>query len=118
MANRFTAGNKAISECDRCGIRVKLKDLKKLVIKTKQVAIKVCNECWEEDHPQLQLGMYPVADPQAVRDPRPDFAGYVQSRDIQWGWAPVGGARSNDNGLTPNDLVAVGYVGTVAVSTA
>lgn len=80
MANRFTAGNKAISECDRCGIRTKLKDLKKLVIKTKQVAIKVCNECFEEDHPQLQLGMYPVADPQAVRDPRPDFAGYAQSR--------------------------------------
>lgn len=80
MANRFTAGNKAISECDRCGIRVKLKDLKNLVIKTKQVSIKVCNECWEEDHPQLQLGMYPVADPQAVRDPRPDFAGYAQSR--------------------------------------
>lgn len=81
MANRFTAGNKAISECDRCGIRTKLKDLKKLVIKTKQVAIKVCNECWEEDHPQLQLGMYPVSDPQAVRDPRPDFSGYPQSRE-------------------------------------
>ncbi len=130
MANRFTAGNKAIAECDRCGIRVKLKDLKKLVIKTKQVAIKVCNECWEEDHPQLQLGMYPVSDPQAVRDPRPDFNAYYQSgatatgsigegsRVIQWGWNPVGGARSNDNGLTPNNLVAAGYVGTVAVTTA
>lgn len=80
MANRFTAGKKAIAECDRCGQRFKLKDLKKEVIKTKQVAIKVCNECWSPDHPQLQLGMYPVADPQAVRDPRPDFAGYAQSR--------------------------------------
>ena len=115
MANRFTVGAKAISECDRCGIRVKLKDLKNLVIKTKQVAIKVCNECFEEDHPQLQLGMYPVSDPQAVRDPRPDFAGYVQNRDIQWGWLPVGGAQSIDNGLTPNYLVSVGYVGIVTV---
>lgn len=130
MANRFTAGKKAIAECDRCGIRVKLKDLKKLIIKTKQVAIKVCNECWEPDQPQLQLGMYPISDPQAVRDPRPDFNAYYSSgvtaddsigggsRVFQWGWAPVGGASNFDNGLTPNDLVAVGYVGTVAVVTA
>lgn len=129
MANRFTVGNRAISECDRCGIRVKLKDLKKLVIKTKQVAIKVCNECWEEDHPQLQLGYYPVADPQAVRDPRPDFAGYYASgvlangsigegsRVIQWGWNPVGGAQSFDTGMTPNALISTGYIGTVTVVT-
>jgi hypothetical protein len=130
MANRFTAGKKAIAECDRCGIRVKLKDLKKLIIKTKQVAIKVCNECWEPDQPQLQLGMYPISDPQAVRDPRPDFNAYYASgvtaddsigggsRVFQWGWNPVGGASNFDNGLTPNSLVAVGYVGTVAVTTA
>ena len=130
MANRFTAGKRAIAECDRCGIRVKLKDLKKLIIKTKQVAIKVCNECWEPDQPQLQLGMYPISDPQAVRDPRPDFNAYYESgvtaddsigggsRVFQWGWNPVGGASNFDNGLTPNALVAVGYVGTVAVVTA
>jgi hypothetical protein len=115
MANRFTAGKRAISECDRCGIRVKLKDLKKLVIKTKEVAIKVCHECWEADHPQLQLGMYPVSDPQAVRDPRPDFAGYVQSRDIFWGWNPVGGSSGFDAALTPNPLAPVGIVGFVTV---
>jgi hypothetical protein len=96
---------------------VKLKDLRNLVIKTKRVAIKVCNECWEPDHPQLQLGMYPVEDPQAVRDPRPDFAGYVQNRDIQWGWKPVGGGRFFDAVLTPNTLVSVGYVGIVTVQT-
>lgn len=115
MANRFTAGVKAISECDRCGIRVKLKDLKKLVIKTKQVAIKVCSECWEPDHPQLQLGMYPVADPQAVRDPRPDFAGYVENRDIQWGWNPVGGSSGFDAVLTPNNLASQCKVGQVTI---
>lgn len=116
MANRFTLGAKAISECDRCGFRFKLKELKELVIKTKQVNIKVCHTCWEEDHPQLQLGMYPVADPQAVRNPRPDFAGYVENRDIQWGWNPVGGARGFDNALTPNTLVGVGYVGSVQIT--
>jgi hypothetical protein len=115
MANRFTAGKKAIAECDRCGIRVKLKDLQNLIIKTKEVAIKVCRECWEPDQPQLQLGMYPVDDPQAVRDPRPDFAGYVENRDIQWGWAPVGGSRGFDVALTPNTLVAAGIVGIVTI---
>jgi len=125
MSNRFTAGNRAIAECDRCGIRVKLKDLKNLVIKTKRVAIKVCTECWEEDHPQLQLGMFPVADPQAVRDPRPDFNAYRASgvtvtgsigegsRIIEWGWAPVGGGSALS--LTPNSLVGTARVGSVSV---
>lgn len=117
MANRFTVGAKAIAECDRCGVRVKLKDLKKLVIKTKQVSIKVCNQCWDPDHPQLQLGMYPVADPQAVRDPRPDFAGYVENRDIQWGWNPIGGSSFFDAVLTPNTLVTQTFVGQVTIST-
>lgn len=113
MANRFTEGKRAIAECDRCGFRFKLKDLKNLVIKTRQVSIKVCSTCWEEDHPQLQLGMHPISDPQAVRDPRPDFAGYPESRDIQWGWNPVGGG----NGFvgTPNTLQSNTALGTVTV---
>lgn len=113
MANRFAQGKRAIAECDRCGFRFKLKDLKNLVIKTRQVSIKVCSTCWEEDHPQLQLGMYPIADPQAVRDPRPDFAGYPESRDIQWGWNPVGGGNALSG--SPNTLVSSGAVGTVTV---
>jgi hypothetical protein len=128
MPNRFASGKYAIAECDRCGQRYKLKVLKKLVIKTKQVSIKVCPECWEPDQPQLSLGLYPVNDPQALREPRPDVSYYQSgldtigepsggSRVIQWGWAPVGGARSNDNGLTPNNLLAVGNVGTVTVIT-
>jgi hypothetical protein len=135
MGNRFSSGKNSIAECDRCGFRFKLKVLKKLVIKTKQVTIKVCPTCWEPDQPQLQLGMYPVQDPQAVREPRPDVsyrqAGYTGlqltlntdfgdpsggSRIIQWGWAPVGGASANDAGLTPNALTSKGVVGSVTIS--
>jgi hypothetical protein len=135
MGNRFSSGKNSIAECDRCGFRFKLKVLKKLVIKTKQVTIKVCPTCWEPDQPQLQLGMYPVQDPQAVREPRPDVsyrqAGYTGlqltlntdfgdpsggSRIIQWGWAPVGGASANDAGLTPNALAPVSIVGNVTIS--
>lgn len=120
MASQFSTGKFAIAECDRCGFRYKLKQLKTLVIKTKNVNILVCPECWEPDHPQLSLGLYPVNDPQAVRNPRPDTSYYQSgvggdggSRVFQWGWAPVGGAR--DDGLTPNDLVADGAVGVVTV---
>lgn len=126
MGNRFAQGRRAIAICDRCGFQFQLKELKELVIKTKQVNIKVCKECWEPDQPQLQLGMFPVDDPQGLRNPRPDSS-YLQSglladgfagggsRDIQWGYNPVGGAHSTDAGLTPNDLVLNMEVGTVTI---
>jgi hypothetical protein len=141
MPNRFASGKYAIAECDRCAQRYKLKELRTLTIKTKNVNIRVCPECWEPDQPQLSLGMYPVDDPQALRNPRPDTS-YFQSglnglqltndvgpgindtggpkmgsRIIQWGWNPVGGARDFDTDLTPNDLIAAGQVGIVTVTT-
>jgi hypothetical protein len=141
MPSKYASGKHSIAECDRCGQRYKLVELKKLVIKTKQVSIKVCQECWEPDQPQLQLGMYPVNDPQGVREPRPDISYYMSgnsglqtsdtngnaldqfgypeggSRVFQWGWAPVGGARSFDSSLTPNYLICIGQTGTVTIST-
>lgn len=128
MPNRFSSGKYAIAECDRCGQRYKLKELKKLVIKTKTVNILVCPECYEPDQPQLSLGLYPVNDPQAVRNPRPDVSYQVSGLDVegdpsggsrifQWGWNPVGGARFFDTALTPNNLIAVVQLGTVTVTT-
>jgi hypothetical protein len=128
MGNRFASNKIAIAMCDRCGFQFRLRELRTLIVKTKQINMLVCNECWEPDQPQLQLGMYPVDDPQAIRNPRKDNT-YVQSgiladgsigggsRDIQWGWNPVGGARNFDSALTPNDLVMRGQVGTVQVVT-
>lgn len=123
MPSSFASARNSIAECDRCGFRYKLTQLKTLVIKTKNVSIKVCPECWEPDQPQLQLGLYPVNDPQAVREPRPDLSYYEignngagGSRVIQWGWNPVGGARDTDSGLTPNDLIAEGQIGTVTIA--
>lgn len=142
MGNRFASGKNAIAECDRCAFRFKLTRLKKEVIKTKTYNLLVCPQCWDPDQPQLQLGMYPVDDPQGLRDPRPDIS-YRQSgntglqlingsstiqdavgfpsegsRDFQWGWNPVGGARGIDDGLTPNNLVMSVQIGTVTVVTA
>jgi hypothetical protein len=141
MPSKFASGKYAIAECDRCGQRYKLKELKKLIIKTQIVNLKVCPSCWDPDQPQLSLGLYPVNDPQAVRDPRPDVSYQVSgtnglqtninggpgidgagtseggSRIIQWGWNPVGGAQAYDTGLTPNNLVLGVQLGTVTVVT-
>jgi len=128
MPTKYASGKNAIAECDRCGERYKLKELKKLIIKTKQVNILVCPECWDPDQPQLHLGMYPISDPQAIRDPRPDTSyytsglgadGYISdgSRQIQWGYSPVGGSSSFDSILTPNDLIAVGQINSVTITT-
>lgn len=128
MPNRFASGKYSIAMCDICGFQFKLKKLQSQVVKTKQINDKVCPECWSPDHPQLQLGMYPVEDPQAVRGPRRDTT-YVTSglnvdgfpsggsRDIQWGWNPVGGASQYDSGLTPNYLALTVSIGTVTIST-
>jgi hypothetical protein len=128
MGNRFASGKNAIAECDRCGQRFKLKILKTEIIKTKQYNLMVCPPCWDPDHPQLQLGMYPVDDPQALRNPRPDRSYVISglladgelgggSRIFQWGWNPVGGSSGFDAGLTPNYLVLAVELGTVGVTT-
>ena len=141
MGNRFSSGKNAISQCDRCNFRFKLHDLKIQVVKTKPYQLRVCSSCFDPDHPQLQLGMWPVDDPQGVRDPRPDntylqggttglqitqgggtgqnAVGYTSSgsRVFQWGWNPVGGSRNFDDGLTPNNLVLTVNLGTVSVAT-
>ena len=113
--------------CDRCGQQFKLTALRKEIQKTKIYNLLVCPQCFDPDQPQLLLGMYPVDDPQAVRNPRKDTT-YVTaginaggsltggSRDIQWGWNPVGGASNFDVALTQNYLVATTFVGTVTVT--
>jgi hypothetical protein len=140
MATQYASGKHAIAECDRCGQRFMLKDLKKEIIKTKLFQIKVCPECWDPDQPQLSLGMHPVYDPQAVREPRPDVSYYASgtsgirtnsstgnavtqngypeegSRIFQWGWNPIGGSSGIDSSLTPNDLKVHFKIGTCTIS--
>lgn len=124
MSNKYAAGRIAIAECDRCGQRYKLKQLKELVIRTKKTNIMVCPTCWEPDHPQNLQGMYPVQDPQALKNPRRDNSYLASglnannnigegSRIFQWGFNPVGGGTGV---LTPNDLISVSQTGTVGVS--
>ena len=98
MPNKFSSGKFAIAECDRCGQRYKLKELKKLVVKQQIKNILVCPSCWEPDQPQLSLGMYPVDDPQAVRNPRPDVSYQVS-----------GSSGLQINGTNDTTLQGVGF---------
>ncbi len=128
MGNRFASGRNAIAECDRCSFRFKLTELRSEVVKGRNINNLVCRQCWSPDQPQLMLGTFPVDDPQALRNPRPDRS-YVSSgtlvdgyqgegsRVIQWGWNPVGGSQFFDDALTPNPLALVVQVGTVSIVT-
>lgn len=113
MGAPFASGKHAFGFCDRCGFRTKLFDLKKEVVKQKITGLLVCPECWTPDQPQLMLGTFPVYDPQALRNPRPDRP--RESRDIQWNWAPVGGFNTNVDPSTPDAMLVTGYVGTVTI---
>lgn len=136
MASKFAFGKHSFGYCDYCGFRYPLKTLKPLVIKTKPTNILVCPTCWVPDQPQLQLGMYPVNDPQALRNPRPDNTFWQSglgglritaagtdygtpgegSRVIQWGWAPVGLNNPLDLPDLVNTLVGVSAFGTISAS--
>ena len=70
--------------------------------------------------------MYPVQDPQALRNPRRDNSYLVSgltvddtlaqgSRIIEWNWNPVGGNNTALTPTTPDSLLMQGQVGTVTV---
>lgn len=127
MGTPYASGSKAIALCDVCGFEYRLSQLRKLTVAGTVTATKACPACWVPDQPQLMLGRFPVSDPQALRDPRPDNAYYISGvnvagnpndglRVIEWGWAPVGGGVGLGE-MTPNALLAEGAVGSVTVST-
>jgi hypothetical protein len=92
MVNPFASGKHALGLCDICGQRYKLTELFAEIYNQRPTGFLVCEECFDEDHPQLQLGRFPIIDPQALRNPRPD-AGVDSSRAL-WGWHPIGNAST------------------------
>tara|TARA_R100000995_G_scaffold59981_1_gene30357 strand:- start:175 stop:501 length:327 start_codon:yes stop_codon:yes gene_type:complete len=107
MSNRFASIKRAIAECDICGFRYRLKELRNIIRKGSDTNLKACPYCFDYDHPQNELGMFPVHDPQAIRDPRPDFVGYAESRALKY-------SGSLDNKL---EFVMTASLGSVTVTT-
>lgn len=88
MGDKFSSGKWALGTCDMCAQVYLLNDLKPEIYNQRPTGFFVCDDCWDVDNPQLQVGRYPINDPQALRMPKPD-TNLVQSRAL-WGWDPVG----------------------------
>jgi hypothetical protein len=115
VSDRFASSKNALGICDRSGFTYKLKDLVYEIRDGERTGLRVGRDIVDPDHPQNFLGKYPVDDPQALRDPRPDTAELTKSRGIQFGWDPVG--LVDPFGLTSNDLVGTVSLGSVTVNT-
>ena len=62
---RYASGKFALAICDRCGQQYDYLDLRK-----EWNGLKVCPECFETKHPQLEPTPPPF-EPQALYEPRP-----------------------------------------------
>ena len=105
-SSEFAGGKHAFGFCDRCSFRYPLHALKWEFEDKRQNGLRVCPECIDPDHPQLQLGRFRIYDPQTLRDPRPD-RGILESQSL-FGFDPVGAVDS---------LVGTTSVGSVSVTT-
>ena len=109
---RYAKGKYAFGFCDRTGFRYKLKDLVPQIKAGRMTGLMVGKNMLDEDQPQNFLGrLGDYADPQAVRDPRPDLSQDASRR--LFAFDPVG----NGNGGGSGNIVAHGRVGTVTVTT-
>ena len=84
----YASGKYANAYCDICGKPVKYRDLRDHVYNQMKDGLRVCSECDDRDNPQLQVGRYFRAEPQALLNPRPDSAELAVSRAFV-GFNPV-----------------------------
>lgn len=105
----YTSGKFGLALCDQCGQQFKLNALKK-----EWTGFKVCDECYEPKHPQLEPKRT-LNEPQALLEPRPEgrlgvnvFVGDTgDSSFASIGMQPMPPARN---------LVAGAMLGTVTTS--
>ena len=84
MSQTYAPAKKALGNCDRCGWTYKLRELKDEVVDLNSTGLLVCPTCFDPDQPQLQVGRWPVDDPQALRNARP--MGATGGRDIPYAY--------------------------------
>lgn len=88
MTTAYAKGEYAYGFCDRCSWRYPLNELKYEVVNGVRSGSRVCPTCLDQDHPQRFLGRFPVNDPEALKDPRPDKE--LQASRSLYSWNPVG----------------------------
>jgi hypothetical protein len=109
---KFATGKYAFGFCDRTGFRYKIKDLVPQIRAGRMTGLMVGRDVLDKDQPQNFLGrLGDYADPQALRNARPDLS-QDTSRKL-FAFDPVGSGNAD----TAGNLVAHGKVGTVTVTT-
>ena len=109
---KFATGKYAFGFCDRTGFRYKIKDLVPQIKAGRMTGLMVGRDVLDKDQPQNFLGrLGDYADPQALRNARPDLS-QDTSRKL-FAFDPVGSGNAD----TAGNLVAHGKVGTVTVTT-
>jgi hypothetical protein len=105
----YAVGKYSLAICDQCGQRYPYSVLKK-----EWTGFKVCPECYEPKHPQLEPKRG-INEPIAVYDPRPDVISTVRVSVWQGGDSTFASV-----GMRPAPiakvLTAEGMLGTVTVS--
>lgn len=99
MARQFASGKEALGECDRCGFVVLLNSMRYETDNGLSTGVKVCEDCWDPEHPQDDIDKLDTSDPQSLQDPRPEKD---ESRSF-FGWNPVGN-QLNKLVITINDV--------------
>ena len=108
----FAKGKYAFGFCDRTGFRYKIKDLVPQIKAGRMTGLMVGKDMLDEDQPQNFLGrLGDYADPEALRNARPDTAQDTSRR--RFAFNPVG----NGGGGGGGNLIAHGQVGIVKVTT-
>ena len=108
----FANGKYAFGFCDRTGFRYKIKDLVPQVKAGRKTGLMVGRDMLDEDQPQNFLGrLGDYADPEALRNARPDIAQDTSRR--LFAFDPVGNGGAGGGG----NLIAHGHVGMVKVTT-
>ena len=118
----YALGKFALGLCDRCSFEYKLSELKQ-----EWTGFKVCEECYEIKHPQLEPAHH-KADPEALREPRPSVSapttglGFVRVSNpvnpINLVSSPIMWAENSDTiGSSFEGLTSTSGVGIVTVTT-
>lgn len=89
--------------CDRCGLRFPLKKLKFEFLLGRSTGLRVCPQCLDPSHPQLDTRGVRTDDKQSVKDRRSDAAELAASRAM-FAWNPVG------TPLTSTAQISIGRV--------
>jgi hypothetical protein len=85
VSAKFASGKYAFRICDICGVSYRYDEMREMTVRGKRTHLLACPICWDVDHPQNFLPQSLVFDPQALRDPRPDYN--YQSRILPH-WRP------------------------------